>query len=275
MDLFERFRQLHESSPQDFLARECPTQEMADRLLKMASTLDQTETFFDTPLTSRISCQPDWHAEDWVGEKLNAFELKEFLHEGPIAAIFKAHQENSVPRDVAIKVMRADASTEFLEQFRLEKKALAKLSHPNSATIHTVEITTADLSFIVMEYIGDQRLIPHCDSNRLSIELCLTLFLQVCDAIAYSHQRGILHRDIKSLNVLVREFKTGNIPTIIDFEISSHADQRIAGIREKSVGTPEYMSQEYIGEIDVRDVRADVYSLGMVLFSLLVGKRPF
>ncbi|MGK0437825.1 MAG: serine/threonine protein kinase [Paracoccaceae bacterium] len=274
-ELFEQLTLLPESSHQDFLIEECPSPEMAKKLTQMMSTLDQTRPFFETPLTSRISSQPNWYASEWVAEKLNGFELTELLHEGPVAAVFKAYQETPVPRDVAIKMMRPDAPNEYLDQFRLEQKALAKLSHPNIATIHTAETSAQGVSFIVMEFISGERFIPHCDSNCLSIDKRLTLFLQVCDAISYSHQRGILHRDIKSSNILVREFEAGNTPTIIDFGISRLADQMIAGTSEKYMGTPEYMSPEHVEDIEAMDVRADVYSLGMVLFSLLVGKIPF
>ncbi len=245
------------------------------KLESMLDTLDKTISLVDIPLTSRIELNDKWYADQWIGQEIKGYLLETLLHEGSIAGVFIASQKEPVHRQVVIKLVRPDAPKEYLEFFRFEQRALAKLSHPNIATIHTVETTEESLSFIVMEYIEGTTLSHFCDESKLTIEQRLQLFLRICDAITYSHQRGVLHRDLKSSNILIREFENQHIPTIIDFGISSGLNDQIKWNNEHLMGTPEYMSPEHVLNIKDTDARADVYSLGMVLFSLLVGRIPF
>lgn len=246
-----------------------------EKLQQMLNTLDRTVSLLDTPIASRVETSENWFAENWVGQKLNGYTIDSLLHASGVTGVFKASQQSPVHRDVVIKLLRPDMPSEHVNFFRFEQLALAKLTHPNIAAIHTVEKSDAGLSFIVMEYIEGTLLSSYCDKHTLSIRERLKIFLCVCDAITYSHQHGVLHRDLKSSNILVRNLQGKHTPTVIDFGISSDLDTQTHSNQEQVVGTPEYMSPEHALNINDMDARADVYSLGMVLFNLLVGPIPF
>ncbi len=251
------------------------TDHVATKLAHMLATLGQTMSLIDTPISERISLRPGWYEEHWVGRQLNEFRLDALLQEGAIAGVFLASQEEPVQRQVVIKLLRSEAPADYHDFFRFEQQALAKLSHPNVAQIHSVATTEDGLSYIVMEHIDGRVLSDFCNSEALPLDERLDLFLQICDAVSYCHQRGILHRDLKPSNILVRTFDGRPTPTIIDFGISSDLDARLESTEGRLLGTPEYMSPEHVLSSHDLDVQADIYSLGMVLFSLLVGRIPF
>lgn len=275
MDLFDQVSELPHVERSDRILQMGLDEPTQTKLIRMLDTLDRTISLLDKPLTSRIVLSEKWFAEEWVGQTLNGYTLESLLHEGSVSGVYRAFQKHPVRREVIIKLVRPDAPGEYIDFFRFEQKALAKLSHPNIAAIHTVETTDQGMSFIVMEYIKGKELLAYCDNKQLSLRDRLELFVGICDAITYSHQRGILHRDLKSSNILVREFENRHSPTIIDFGISSDLDSKISWGGDQMVGTPEYMSPEHLIDASDIDARADVYSLGMVLFSLLVGRIPF
>ena len=251
------------------------SEHVAAKLEHMLATLGQTMSLIDRPISERISLQPGWYEKHWVGRQIDEFRLDALLQEGAIAGVFLASQEEPVQRQVVIKLLRREAPADYHEFFRFEQRALAKLSHPNVAQIHTVTTTDDGLSYIVMEYIEGRVLSEFCNEESLGLNARLELFLQICDAVSYCHQRGVLHRDLKPSNILVRTFEGTPTPTIIDFGISSGLDARLESSEGRLLGTPEYMSPEHVLSTGDLDVQADVYSLGMVLFKLLVGRIPF
>lgn len=272
---FEEISEFPASQRLEELDRRGLSAPVHSKLVRMLKTLTHTVSLLDAPLTDRIRISENWYADEWVGKDIGGFRLDELLHQGAIAGVFLASQEEPVKRQVAIKLLRAEAPEEVANFFRFEQQALAKLSHPNIASIHTVDKTSDGLSYIVMEYIDGRELLDYCDTQTLSIRERLALFLKICDAISYSHQRGILHRDLKSSNILIRTFEGQSVPTIIDFGIASDLDPNIQFGKNQLMGTPEYMSPEHVLNRSDVDARSDVYSLGMVLFSLLVGRIPF
>ncbi len=274
-DLFAQVVDIDSQDREAWIAAQELDSETASRLKDMLGTLDKTISLLDTPFSSRIQLQENWYADQWVGKNINGYQLEALLHEGVIAGVFLARQSEPVERKVVIKLIRPDAPSEYSDFFRFEQKALARLSHPNIATIHTVEKTSEGLTFIVMEYVRGTTLKDYCDENTLTIRQRLELFLSICDAISYSHQRGVLHRDLKSSNIMVSKFENKATPTIIDFGISGDLNNEVRWSHQHSVGTPEYMSPEHVLNVDELDPRADVFSLGRVLFTLLVGRMPF
>lgn len=275
MEIFEEISDLSPAERDKALRARTDNADVRARVKRMLGTLDHTLSILAAPLSDRVRLDPVWFTEPWVGNQIGSFKVEKLLHQGAIAGVFLGSQKTPVERKVAIKLLRADAPEQVAQFFRFEQQALAKLSHPNIAAIHTVDQTEDGLSFIVMEYIEGRELLDYCDTQALGIADRLALFLEICDAISYSHQRGILHRDIKSSNILVRNFEGRSVPTVIDFGIASDLTPGVQFDQGGLMGTPEYMSPEHVLRRDDLDARADVYSLGMVLFTLLAGRIPF
>ncbi|TDF36544.1 serine/threonine protein kinase [Alteromonadaceae bacterium M269] len=226
----------------------------------------------ETFANALFSSQP----QEWIGQRFGDFDIVQVLGKGGSGIVLKAEQKEPVQRYVAIKMIYQQAPRSFFERFNFEQASLAKLNHPNIATIYSVGFSPDGTPYLAMEYIEGKTLLEHCDRNKLGIKQRLSLFLQICRGISYSHQYGILHRDIKPENILVRNLSTGPIPVVIDFGIATNLDsQREVESEGSKIGTPEFMSPEHLSGLEQMDVRSDIYSLGMLLFSLLVGKPEF
>jgi WD40 repeat protein/serine/threonine protein kinase len=193
-----------------------------------------------------------------------------------------AHQEEPILREVAVKVIKLGMDTrQVIARFESERQALAVMDHPNIARVFEAGTTEQGRPYFAMEYVPGIPITQYCDENELNTRKRLELFLPVCQAVQHAHQKGIIHRDIKPANILVAIRDGRAVPTIIDFGLAKATEKRLT---EETlftqigalIGTPEYMSPEQaeIGEHDI-DSRTDIYSLGVVLYELLVGTVPF
>ena len=176
-------------------------------------------------------------------------------------------------QQVAIKLVRAgmDAPT-ILERFRNERQILASLDHPNIARLYDGGTTTDGIPYLVMELIEGVPIDDYCAKSRLEIPERLSLFLQICSAVRYAHQRLVIHRDIKPGNILVT---TQGVPKLLDFGIAKILD-RAPGSETTMLRpmTPEYASPEQIRRESITTA-SDVYSLGVVFYKLLTGRSPY
>jgi serine/threonine protein kinase/tetratricopeptide (TPR) repeat protein len=199
-----------------------------------------------------------------------------------MGAVFLAEQREPIRRRVALKVVKLGMDTAgVLARFANERQALAMMDHPNIAQIFDAGASSKGRPYFVMEYIEGALITQFCDGKRMTTKERLALFLAVCDAIQHAHRKGVIHRDVKPSNVLVMERDGTPIPKVIDFGIAKATDKWAV---EKSllthfgqiVGTPEYASPEQVDTIgeDV-DESSDVYSLGVLLYELLIGAVPF
>jgi len=212
---------------------------------------------------------------DLAGQYLGRYYLAERLGEGGMAVVYKAH-DTRLERDVAIKIIRSgafptDAMGEVLKRFEREAKALAKLSHPNIVKVHDYGEHEGS-PYLVMEYMpgGTLRKIL---GKPIPWQIALRLLLPVARGVEYAHQRGIVHRDIKPANILITE--SGD-PMLSDFGIAKlfEADQttNLTGTG-MAVGTPEYMAPE---QWDGKpNPQSDLYSLGIVLYEMVTGRKPY
>lgn len=215
-----------------------------------------------------------------VGATLGNYKILAPLGQGGMARVYRAIQEN-LGREVAVKVLPPwyAADRNFVERFNLEAKMVAGLSHPNIVTIHDFNEQSGHL-YIVMQLVDGGTLKQQIDTlpdqpggiRSMDLEEVNRIFNQLADALAYAHRRGIIHRDIKPVNVLMDQ---SNRPILSDFGIA----KVLEGTKELTrpgagVGTPEYMSPEQCKGEPV-DGRADIYALGIMLFECLTGRTPF
>jgi len=197
--------------------------------------------------------------------------------------VYLALQEKPIKRKVAVKVIKPGMdSNEVLARFESEQQALALMNHPSIAQVYESGLTEQEYPFFVMEYVPGLPITEYCDKHNLTSDARLELFVQVCEAVQHAHFKGIVHRDIKPSNILVTFQDEKHIPKIIDFGIAKAitgqglTEKTLHTIHGQAVGTPVYMSPEQaeLTGYDI-DTRSDVYSLGIMLYELLVGVPPF
>ncbi|CAM2011452.1 serine/threonine protein kinase [Acanthopleuribacter pedis] len=222
-----------------------------------------------------------------IGRSLGPYRVVRLIGSGGMGRVYEGHQTGAIKKKVALKVMRRDHRSELMRRrFELELQTLASLSHPNIATILVSGARDDGENWFAMEYVEGSDLITYCEEKRLKAPARLKLFIKICDAVHYAHQRGIIHRDLKPANILIREVDGLAEPKIIDFGIAKVTAEEKPKFDQATmvtevtapgmtVGTVGYMSPEqtHLGE-DTIDVRCDIYSLGVVLYELLVGNRP-
>jgi eukaryotic-like serine/threonine-protein kinase len=216
-----------------------------------------------------------------IGARIGQYRIIGKLGTGGMGDVYRAvRADEAYQQHVALKLLRdvlqdRDASF-FLTQFRNERQILANLQHSNIARLFDGGTTEDGIPYFVMELVEGQPINEHCDQHRLSLVPRLKLFLQIASAVQYAHQRLIVHRDIKPANILV---KADGVPVLLDFGIAKIIDpSQAAGAPATATGvrmmTPEYACPEQIRGESVTTA-TDVYSLGVVLYELLTGCRPY
>jgi len=221
-------------------------------------------------------------ADETVGQKIGRYKILEKVGEGGCGVVYVAEQTEPVRRRVALKVIKLGMDTkQVVARFEAERQALAMMDHPNIAKVLDAGTTETGRPFFVMELVRGIKITGYCDQNNLPTQERLDLFMQVCQAIQHAHQKGIIHRDIKPSNILVTLHDGVPVPKVIDFGIAKATEGRLTEVTiytqlHQFIGTPAYMSPEQaeMSGLDV-DTRADIYSLGVLLYELLTGRTPF
>jgi non-specific serine/threonine protein kinase/serine/threonine-protein kinase len=203
------------------------------------------------------------------------------IGEGGMGQVWLAEQKYPVRRRVAIKLIKVGMDTrEVVVRFESERQALALMDHPAIAKVFDAGSTPTGRPYFAMEYVAGMPITAYCDKHRLTLRQRMELFILVCEGVQHAHQKAIIHRDLKPSNILVSEIDGKPMPRIIDFGVAKATSQKLSGGTMHTqlgavIGTLGYMSPEQAdsaGE-DI-DTRTDVYSLGAILYELLVSTLP-
>ncbi|HKX83192.1 MAG TPA: serine/threonine-protein kinase, partial [Pyrinomonadaceae bacterium] len=217
--------------------------------------------------------------DDLVGRQIGVWRLTRELGRGGMGAVYLAERSDGEFRQrAAIKLIKRGMDSDFIiRRFRHERQILASFEHPFIARLLDGGTTSEGVPYFVMEYIEGDTLYNYCDSKGLSIRDRLRLFQKICSAIQYAHERQIVHRDIKPGNILISR---GDTPKLLDFGIAKILDTDLI---HESVNptasmlrmmTPDYASPEQVRGVEVTPA-SDIYSLGILLYELLTGHRPY
>lgn len=214
-----------------------------------------------------------------IGRRIGAYRLDEEVGRGGMGAVFRATRvDGEFDQTVAVKLIKRGMDTDMiLRRFRRERQILATLNHPNIAYFLGGGSTEDGLPYFVMEYIDGRPLFKYSSKNRLTIRERLLVFRQICWAVAAAHEKQIVHRDLKPSNIMV---KADGKPKLLDFGIAKVLDPDLMvtdgepTATQMRVMTPEYASPEQISGEPV-EASSDIYSLGVILYELLTGHRPY
>lgn len=234
-------------------------------------------------LTMALGIEPaDPSNDPLLGRDIGGVTISRLIAEGGMGRVYEGLQE-SPRRPVAVKVIRPGfVSSQVARRFSLETEILARLQHPFIAQIYSAgmcDVVGAKVPFFVMEFIPEALSITrYARQKRLTTKERLALFSKACEAVAHGHHSGVIHRDLKPSNILVDRVGT---PKVIDFGVARCIDAKPGQMTALTdmgqlIGTLQYMSPEQIaGDPSKVDVRSDVYALGVILYELLTGQRPY
>lgn len=291
----------------EFLNRACGGDEpLRERVEKLLAAFDDAGTFLASPTHSEAepsdspgttarsgstgapsgsagstAARAAWTTGSTAPEPigaLGAYVLLRRLGEGAYGEVFHAEQTEPVRRSVALKVLKLGLdSRQVLSRFGAERQLLATLDHPNIARFLDAGTTEDGRPFFVMDLVRGTRITEHCDGNRASIRERVELLIGACRGVQHAHEMGVVHRDLKPGNILVEVRDDRAMARVIDFGIAKAlaADDATEYTRAgQMLGTPAYMSPEQASGGGNADARSDVWSLGCVLYELLVGVTP-
>jgi serine/threonine protein kinase/tetratricopeptide (TPR) repeat protein len=236
---------------------------------------DQADSLLEnTPAADWLS----FEAATWTGKRLGAYRIVRKLGEGGMAVVYLGERDDEhYQKRVAVKMLRPGFYTaEIISRFRNERQTLATLDHPNIVRLLDGGSTDDGLPYLVMDYVEGVRIDEYCRSNRLSTRSRLELFLSVCASVGYAHQNLVIHRDLKPDNILITR---DGVPRLLDFGIAKLLSPEFLQAppvtrTEWRPMTLEYASPEQLRGEPVTEA-SDIYSLGVLLYELLTGRRPY
>jgi TolB-like protein/Tfp pilus assembly protein PilF/tRNA A-37 threonylcarbamoyl transferase component Bud32 len=299
-EVFQTALDLPEAERRGFIAEACAGDaELRAQVEALVEQYDEAGDFIESPAFATTSFvtggfsplavaasavappADDGRADDpATGRRVGAYKIVREIGRGGMGAVYLAERADSeFRRRVAIKLIKRGMDTDFiLRRFRNERQILATLDHPYIARLLDGGTTDDGLPYFVMEYIDGVPLYRYCDERRMTVQERLALFRHVCDAVHYAHRNLVIHRDIKPSNILVT---SEGVPKLLDFGIAKLLNPELAvditidpTATAMRLMTPEYASPEQVQGLPVSPA-TDVYSLGVLLYELLTGHRPY
>jgi hypothetical protein len=276
-ELFDEVADLDRGARVAYLERQEPDAGVRQEVLELVSADDHPVAILDATLDELAGAagasSPDHEA--LIGRKVGPYRLEDILGHGGMGTVFLAKRDD-IGQTVALKLVRgAIGDPGRLARFRQEASVLARLNHPFVAQLVDVGVDTDGTPYLAMEYVRGTIITDWCDIQKFDASKRLKLFIELCDAVAFAHQHLVIHRDIKPLNVLVTP---EGVVKLLDFGVAKLMDaeeenrvQTTAGAR---LFSPEYASPEQVLGAPV-STATDVHGLGILLFELLTGARPY
>lgn len=253
---------------------------LGDEVLSLLSALDHARDTLERPAEGVLAAVfMDGEDASMVGRRVGSWDIVRLIGVGGMGAVYEGvRAEGDFAKRVAIKFLRPELGSDLaIRRFRYERQILASLNHRNIAGLYDGGVTQDGLQYFVMEYVDGIPITSYCTQHRLPIRERVGLFRQVCTAVQHAHQQLIVHRDLKPGNILV----TGDgTVKLLDFGIAKllreeeGPDQLPMTRGGMRVFTPEYASPEQVRGLPMA-AASDIYSLGVVLFELVSGRRPF
>ena len=278
--LAELVKSALERDPQEwplFLDEACPSDSaMRAEIESLLQQHEHATRFIETPALHLAAASLVRDGAFHTGQTIGDYEILSLIGTGGMGEVYLA-QDRHLHRKAALKFIRRGMDSEdILRRFQHEERLLASLNHPNIAQLYGSGVTPDGIPFFAMEYVEGERLDQYCNERQLGTDERLQLFRKICSAVTYAHQHLVIHRDIKPANIRV----TGESePKLLDFGIAKLLDPEGAlgsgqTITLQGVMTPEYASPEQVAGQSMTTA-SDVYSLGVVLYELLSGHRPY
>ena len=263
-----------------FLAQTCGGDEaLRHEVLTLLEALPESDDLFERPAAAIFEFPGAEDLLDWVGRRVGPYRLTREIGEGGMGRVYEAvRDDDQFHKRVALKMIKPGRETGLvLRRFRYEREILAGLDHPHIAALYDGGVTEDDHPYFAMEFVEGEPIDRFCAGRTLSIGERLALFGSVCSAVQYAHRNLVVHRDLKPSNILVTSDGTVKL---LDFGIAKllgdEADRDRAGLTEAGFRamTADYASPEQVRGESITTA-SDVYSLGVVLFELLAGHRPY
>jgi len=278
-EIFNAALDLPPAERHSFIEKSCADNELREEVEALLASSDEAEDFIEDPALTRVShLVTAEKMPSYIGKQIGSYKIEREIGKGGMGAVYLARRaDKEFDKKVAIKLIKRGFDTdEIIERFRHERQILAALEHPNITRLIDGGSTDDDLPYLVMDYVEGLPLNKYCTEKQVSLDARLDIFLQICSAVTYAHQNLIIHRDLKPSNVIVSDDGT---PKLLDFGIAKltapNSSATLGGTQTTfRVMTPEYASPEQVNG-QVVTTASDIYSLGVVLYELLTGQRPF
>ena len=280
-EVLEVVLELEPSARERYLDNACASREVNRvEIETLVRSYEESGTFLEGPVDiASMELLQEPVLLPWAGRRLGPYQIIQKIGEGGMGTVFRATRMDGLyDKEVAIKVIRHGLDTEFfIARFKNESRILGGLEHLNVARLLDGGLTEQGLPYVVLEHVVGLPIDEYCDQHNLSTDDRLKLFRTVCSAVQYAHQNLIVHRDLKPGNILVTQ---DGVPKLLDFGIAkildpqheeSGADRTLTILR---MMTPDFASPEQVRG-DKITTASDVYSLGVILYLLLTGKRPY